>query len=493
MEDRAGDVLLLGVLAEQGELGEGVRLRIAIDLLAALDDAAPSIERRSDQSQLRLERVLVNRDGESRVDEAGDSSGAGVLVWEVLAGRKAPGSELGRVHDLVDEIHPDVDDAIVQALEGKFESIGDLLEALETAADGRVGSHDEVLAALAGPVSVPPSEPPPALLDSFERHDSPPAVMGDRAAGAPVAHEASSLALRPPPTDLLPSEGPIVAPRSSHVSTSGMQAVRHPPSSTAPDSESRPRPLVLVISTTETDDGELARGLRAKGFDVAFADRAETGFEATRELEPACVVCDMELPDATGDRVVRTLRNVQSSVATTPFMLLASPKTTSERIARFSAGADVHIMKPYVPSNVVSQVVALHEMSVRLRSARSNLSRFPDATSKVFQGSIAQISVQTILTVVDMERRTGMLEVRAAGAQIDLSIISGHATHGLVQGKLVAALDAARALLKMKEGTFSFRARKGFVAVPDDAMRLCHVLVEATRLSDEQEHAEPAP
>ncbi|NUP06946.1 MAG: response regulator [Polyangiaceae bacterium] len=300
-------------------------------------------------------------------------------------------------------------------------------------------------------------------------------------------------ALRPPPAvrACAPPPRPETEPPAAETSlpppieSAAFPTQHATPEPSVPPAPPSRRPLVLVISMLETDDDELAEGLRAQGFDVLVVDEARAGFEMTCRLAPACIVCDMDLPDDGGDRVVLRLRRLSSPIATTPFVLIASHASTTERASRFSAGADVCLLKPYVASTVVLQVVALHQMSARLRDARSALSRFPQATSRAFQGHLEQISLASILTVIDMERRTGVFGVRHDGFQVELVIISGHATHGFVQGNLVGPLEAMRAIATMSKGRFSFVARDGFAPVPEDAMRLGHVLAEATRLADE--------
>ncbi len=414
MGELEDEVALVRAVEERGELDERVRLRIALDLLDGAEADAGSVHFRSAESRLRVEWIAVGLRGQARILREGDATGAGVVVWEVLAGRTAPEGALGRVHELVDEIHPDVDDAVAAALHGSYPSIGSFREALEAAADGRVATHEEVLRAL-GPIAL---------------------------AAAP--------------------------------------ATRVPEPGTA-----RACPRVLVVSSTATEDDELPRGLRAVGFEVVLVDSARGGFEGICRLRPACVVCDNDLRDDGGDRLVLRMRRLAPPVSTTPFVLLASHGSTSERAARFSSGADVCLLKPFKASNVILQVLGLHQMSERLRRARTALSRFPQASSSTFQGSLEQISLASILTLVDMEHRTGVFSVGDESRCADLAIIQGHVIHGFIDGQLVHALEAMRAVVGIRSGRFSFSAKSGVFAVPDDAIRVGHALAEATRLADE--------
>lgn len=479
------------VLLERGELSERARLRVALDVLATIDPDAGSVDRRPDGSHLHVGRVSLDWSGEASIEAHGDTAGAAFLVWELLAGRITEASHPGRIHDLVDEIHPDVDDTIANALRGDYATVGELRDALDFAASGRIASRTDVVAELGPLAPLPPPRPLPPEQQAAIRASARPSARARATpppsgrpivatseppalAPQPTLTGARPLALRPPPSDLVAVQGPPSEPR--------------PPPPSDPDPPSSvpsARPTVLLISMLEDEEGELVEELRSKGFAVAVVADAEAGFQATCQLEPSCVVCDVDLPDDSGDTVVRRLRKLPTAVSSTPFILVASPAATSDRIARFSAGADICLLKPYATSTVVAQVVALHHMSARLRHTRAALSRFPKASSRAFNGNLDQISLAAILTVVDMERRTGVFQIRHEATEVDLSIIGGHATHAVIQGRSVRPLEAMRVMVAMEKGRFSFIARDGFAAIPEDSIRVGHALAEATRLHDE--------
>src|SRR5262249_8541073 len=148
-----------------------------------------------------------------------------------------------------------------------------------------------------------------------------------------------------------------------------------------PVSEATPTPpVILIIAAFEPEDSPLAKGLRSAGYDLAFASEVATALDMILSLEPACVVCDYDLVDEAGDTVARKLRELQGPVASTPFVLLTSPTAARVSVARFSAGVDVCIAKPFAASDVVAQVKALLQMTLRLRDSRAAPSRFPRTT-----------------------------------------------------------------------------------------------------------------
>ncbi|HVY49683.1 MAG TPA: hypothetical protein VHB21_27505, partial [Minicystis sp.] len=127
-------IVLCDVVRGRDELPQAVRLRLVLDLLRDLSEDL-ALEPRSAGSRLRLEHVELDAEGRASCRGVGDETGAQVLVWEVLASRPAPEGELPRVHDIVDELHADVDDVVARAvaLGGDPATAGELLAALASA------------------------------------------------------------------------------------------------------------------------------------------------------------------------------------------------------------------------------------------------------------------------------------------------------------------------------------------------------------------------
>ncbi|HEY4121828.1 MAG TPA: hypothetical protein VGM56_28370, partial [Byssovorax sp.] len=69
----------------------GVRLRIALDVLADAARGSALIEDRRASSRFRLDAVRLDPTGVARIPREGDASGALMLVWEILAARPLGG------------------------------------------------------------------------------------------------------------------------------------------------------------------------------------------------------------------------------------------------------------------------------------------------------------------------------------------------------------------------------------------------------------------
>jgi hypothetical protein len=240
--------------AEDGaELPLATRLRILADLLASLDPATP-ISPRTGASRLHLREVRLQPDGSSTLFDVGDRSGVAELCWEVLASRPR-GVETTRVHDLVDEMHPDVDDLVERALRGEVESVGELIEALEREASGAIGRREDVASLFFGAVAMPSEVPAPEALAG-----STPAHPDD----APPEHAGRAGALSPP---LAAPESPVFVHASA-----------------APDV-----PSVLLIGLEGEDREAVSAILRERGLRV-HTTSIEGWQRARRPKRLGCIV-----------------------------------------------------------------------------------------------------------------------------------------------------------------------------------------------------------
>ena len=68
------------------------------------------------------------------------------------------------------------------------------------------------------------------------------------------------------------------------------------------------RGRVLIIEHEEWESALLTRLLGEAGFEVHLATEARAGFDKVRELQPDCILCNVQLPDIDGFWVARRVR-----------------------------------------------------------------------------------------------------------------------------------------------------------------------------------------
>ncbi len=252
-----------------------------------------------------------------------------------------------------------------------------------------------------------------------------------------------------------------------------------------------PQGSVLVIEDDEWVSRLLSTAIREAGYEVVVCATARNGLETACNIQPDCIICDVDLPDSDGYWVARNVRTHPSRVSVTPFLFLSGLDDEQSRLEGFHVGADVYITKPFRVDEVVAQIGALVQMAERLRVRRdSMLSMFPAApVVSAIEGDLGQMSIATVLTVLEMERRTGIFEVVSKKRRASLDIARGHVVQGTVGGTKVSALTAMRTMLAWNVGRFSFMPTPPREPPPNQKS-LGAFLIEAMRLEDEATRAD---
>ena len=243
----------------------------------------------------------------------------------------------------------------------------------------------------------------------------------------------------------------------------------------------------MIIEQDEWESTLLAKFLAEAGYEVHIATEARSGFDMVRTLQPDCILCDVALPDIDGFWVARRVRTEPSIVASAPFLFLTNAEDTESRLQGLNVGADIFLTRPFREEEVVAQVGALIDMANRLRKQRESFaSEGPTSgPGAAFTGDIAQMSVATVLTLLELERRSGHLKVRSDSGKVALLQLQ----HGTLAGATLDEQPAEptsvlRETLRWKKGSFTFRgAEVSIQGGPRQAIG--GLLIEAMRLEDE--------
>jgi DNA-binding response OmpR family regulator len=244
----------------------------------------------------------------------------------------------------------------------------------------------------------------------------------------------------------------------------------------------------LIIEQDEWESTLLAKFLGEAGYEVHIATEARAGFDSVRTLQPDCILCDVTLPDIDGFWVARRVRTEPSPVATTPFLFLTNAEDTESRLQGLNVGADLYLTRPFRNEEVVAQVGALIEMANRLRKQQESFTSEGPASGPgaAFSGDIAQMSVATVLTLMELERRSGHLKVRSDSGKIALlELEHGTLANALLDDQPIESLSVLRETLRWKKGSFTFRGATTVTLSAPPRPSIGGLLIEAMRLEDE--------
>jgi CheY-like chemotaxis protein len=126
----------------------------------------------------------------------------------------------------------------------------------------------------------------------------------------------------------------------------------------------RELPTVLIVEDNPDLLDLLLMALPRLGpFKVVGVSDGIAGLERFYELRPQCVVIDVKMPGLDGYQLVRALRG-DPETASTPLIILTALAQQKEQFAGLAAGADLYLVKPVTPQDLVAaiqQVIALSE------------------------------------------------------------------------------------------------------------------------------------
>jgi DNA-binding response OmpR family regulator len=244
---------------------------------------------------------------------------------------------------------------------------------------------------------------------------------------------------------------------------------------------------VLIIESDEWVSTLLKNSLSQAGHEVHVAVEAREGLERARELAPDCILCDVVLPDIDGFWVARRLRAEAPDVASAPFLFLTDIDDPDARLQCLLVGADIFISKPIRHEEVVAQVGALIGMVQRLRKQESSAVPSRPEAAAALSGDISMLSVPTMLSMLEMERRTGTLEIKGESRTAVFELVEGHIAGVRLGDKPRESVEALREVLKWTRGAFGFSPEE----VEGGGRKLHSIgalLLEAMRREDESGH-----
>lgn len=103
---------------------------------------------------------------------------------------------------------------------------------------------------------------------------------------------------------------------------------------------------ILVIEDEADLRANVARFLKAEGYEVLLAENGATGVDLALRQMPDLIVCDITMPEMDGFGVLFSLReNVTTSKI--PFIFLTASTRTYDRQWGVELGANDYITKPF--------------------------------------------------------------------------------------------------------------------------------------------------
>jgi CheY-like chemotaxis protein len=220
--------------------------------------------------------------------------------------------------------------------------------------------------------------------------------------------------------------------------------------------------------------------LEKRGYTVETATDGEDAFTRACRNPPDLLITDVMMPRMDGWALVRAVR-ARPEMGLVPVIFLTALSSDDDRIRGFRLGADDYVPKPFRFEELDLRVARiLRRTHGMVQEARDQLG------TPGLHGDLGQIGLSALLTLVELERKTGMLTLRGPGGTIaQILVRDGRVVHArLEETPDPVDVECVYHLLSWSGGTFEFLACD--VEGPDRVQTpTMHLLMEAARLMDE--------
>jgi DNA-binding NarL/FixJ family response regulator len=95
--------------------------------------------------------------------------------------------------------------------------------------------------------------------------------------------------------------------------------------------------------------------LEFRGYDVMTAENGREALEVLDNRVPDMIICDVMMPEMDGYSLVKHIRQ-EPRTNTIPVLFLSAKGQSQDRVKGLNEGADVYMVKPFEPEELVAQV-----------------------------------------------------------------------------------------------------------------------------------------
>lgn len=213
---------------------------------------------------------------------------------------------------------------------------------------------------------------------------------------------------------------------------------------------------VLVVDDDDWIISGVTVALSAAGFEVCSATNGREGLRAALEKRPDVIVTDVVMPEMDGWAFVRQLR-AHPDFSLVPVLFLTSKSAAEDRISGFQLGADDYLGKPVNLAELPRRI--LRALAQRRQLEESLALPAPAPEGKGLKGTLDQIGMATLLSVLSAGRRSGILRLTGGvlRSEVLVYLVRGEIYRIEVGGRgRLTGDEALQQLFRWLEGGFEF-------------------------------------
>jgi DNA-binding response OmpR family regulator len=239
------------------------------------------------------------------------------------------------------------------------------------------------------------------------------------------------------------------------------------------------RAHILVADDDDWTVQMVSTVLGRRGYSVETACDGLDALQRAVARPPDLLITDALMPQLDGWALVKTLR-ARPELAHLPVIFVSALSSDADRIRGFRLGADDYVTKPF----------RFEEFDFRVaRTLQRTRALVEDARQRVqvgLRGDLAQIGMAGLLSLIEMERKSGHLLVRGHdGQSARISFRDGRVVQATLDG-VRPACDAACVFQTLSWTRGDFELVTCQVDAADRVQTsTTHLLLEGARLLDE--------
>jgi DNA-binding response OmpR family regulator len=115
------------------------------------------------------------------------------------------------------------------------------------------------------------------------------------------------------------------------------------------------RERILVVDDSPAQRHYVVDCLARQGFEISTAENGRVALEKARELRPALIVSDYDMPEMTGFELVHALKR-DPETRQTPIIMLTARDSKRDMVQMRAAGAAAYLVKPFAQDKCIAMV-----------------------------------------------------------------------------------------------------------------------------------------
>ncbi len=222
--------------------------------------------------------------------------------------------------------------------------------------------------------------------------------------------------------------------------------------------------------------------LEKHGYTIDVAHNGAEALDRVDDCTPDLIITDVTMPKMDGWTLVRILR-ARPETAFTPVIFLTALGSDEDRIQGFRLGADDYMQKPFHFQEFDLRVrSALRRAQGARETAKATVEEPPKAG---VHGSLDQLGLSSLLVMLEMEKKSGILRLTRNDEVAQLYFHSGRVIKAVLEGKdEPKGAKAVFHVLSWTTGHFGFTQQT--IDQPDEVnSSTTHLLMEGARRMDE--------